>query len=141
MCWKGFVAIRMVEENPRMVEETGLMANIPASCLACTMTVFPCLPPVRCIKQISFFSPTIVSRSGGMGHKANAYKYALTLVDVASRYKAAEPLTTKDSKEVASASERIYKCGPLALPKLLQVDWSREFMGEVPRLMVKHKTV
>ena len=29
------------------------------------------------------------------------YKYALTVVDVASRYKEAEPLTSKDSKEVA----------------------------------------
>ena len=29
------------------------------------------------------------------------YKYALTVVDVASRFKAAEPLTSKDSDEVA----------------------------------------
>ena len=31
------------------------------------------------------------------------YKYALTVVDVASRYKEAEPLTTKESAEVATA--------------------------------------
>ena len=34
------------------------------------------------------------------------YKYALTVVDVASRYKEAEPLTSKDSGEVAKALDR-----------------------------------
>lgn len=47
------------------------------------------------------------------------YKYALTVVDVASRYKAAEPLTTKTAKEVADALAHIYKRGPLRWPKLL----------------------
>ena len=35
------------------------------------------------------------------------FKYALTVVDVASRYKAAEPLSTKEAAEVATALERI----------------------------------
>ena len=59
------------------------------------------------------------------------YKYALTVVDVASRFKAAEPLATKEAKEVADALSRIYKRGPLKWPKLLQVDPGREFMGAV----------
>ena len=66
------------------------------------------------------------------------YKYALTLVDVASRYKEAEPLTSKDSKEVTQAFEKIYK-RHLKYPKLLQVDPGREFMGAVTQLMEKHK--
>ena len=37
------------------------------------------------------------------------YRYALTLVDVGTRYKEAEPLTSKDSKEVARAFEKIYR--------------------------------
>ena len=37
------------------------------------------------------------------------YKYALTVVDIESRYKEAVPLTLKDSKEVAKAFENIYK--------------------------------
>ena len=37
------------------------------------------------------------------------YKYALTVVDVASRYKEAEPLTSKDSGEVAKAFQSIYR--------------------------------
>ena len=35
--------------------------------------------------------------------RQKTYKYALTVVDVASRYKAAEPLATKEAKEVADA--------------------------------------
>ena len=50
------------------------------------------------------------------------YKYALTVVDVASRYKEAEPLTDKSVTEVAAALGRIYKRGPLTWPRLLQVD-------------------
>ena len=47
------------------------------------------------------------------------FKYALTVVDVASRYKEAEPLTTKEAKGVAAALERIYSRGPFKWPKLL----------------------
>ena len=66
------------------------------------------------------------------------YKYALTVVDVASRYKEAEPLTSKSAAEVADALERIYKRSPLRWPKLLQVDPGREFMGAVSQLLAKH---
>ena len=62
------------------------------------------------------------------------YKYALTVVDVASRYKEAEPLASKESAEVAKAFSTIYK-RVLRWPKLLQVDPGREFMGEVNKLM------
>ena len=46
--------------------------------------------------------------------KANArswkeYKYTLTVVDVASRSKATEPLTSKDFSEVSKAFQTIYK--------------------------------
>ena len=41
-------------------------------------------------------------------HERKVYKYALTVVDVASRYKEAEPLTSKDSSEVAKAFVAIY---------------------------------
>ena len=67
------------------------------------------------------------------GHKT--YKYALTVVDVASRYKEAEPLSTKESAEVSKAFSTIYKRSRLKWPKLLQVDPGREFMGEVNKLM------
>ena len=68
------------------------------------------------------------------------YKYALTVVYVASRYKEAEPLASKESAEVAKAFSTIYKRSRLKWPKLLQVDPGREFMGEVNKLM-KSKNV
>ena len=71
------------------------------------------------------------------GRVNKTYRYALTLVDVGTRYKEAEPLTSKDSKEVAKAFEKIYS-RHLKYPKLLQVDPGREFMGAVSQLMEKH---
>ena len=72
--------------------------------------------------------------------RRKTYKYALTVVDIASRYKEAEPLTSKDSNEVARAFQAIYKRGPLTWPQMLQVDPGRQFMGSVTKEMEKHKT-
>ena len=66
------------------------------------------------------------------------FRYTLTVVDVTSRYKEAEPLTSKTAAEVANALSRIYIRGPLKWPKLLQVDPGREFMGAVSQLLAKH---
>ena len=66
------------------------------------------------------------------------YKYALTVVDVASRYKEAEPLASKESAEVATAFVKIYKHSRLKWPKLLQVDPGREFMGAANKVMKAH---
>ena len=67
------------------------------------------------------------------------FRYALTVVDVASRYKKAEPLTSKTVAEVADALSRIYRLGPLKWPKLLQVDPGRELMGAVSQVLAKHR--
>ena len=48
----------------------------------------------------------------GRGQGRRTYKYALTLVAVASRYKEAEPLTSKEAAEIAGAFRRIYTRGP-----------------------------
>ena len=72
--------------------------------------------------------------------RRKTYKYALTVVDIASRYKEAEPLTSKDSNEVAKAFQAIYRRGPLTWPQTLQVNPGREFMGGVTKEMEKHKT-
>ena len=69
------------------------------------------------------------------------YKYALTVVDVASRYKAAEALVSKESDEVARGFAKIYRHGPLKWSQLLQVDPGRECMGAVTKAMGEHKTV
>ena len=72
--------------------------------------------------------------------RRKTYKYALTVVDIASRYKEVEPLTSKDSCEVARAFQAIYRRSPLTWPSTLQVDPGREFMGGVTKEMEKHKT-
>ena len=64
--------------------------------------------------------------------------YALTAVDVASRYKEAEPQTSKTAAAIAECLARVYKHSPLQWPKLLQVDPGRDFMGAVSQLLAKH---
>ena len=65
------------------------------------------------------------------------YKYALVVVDIASRYKDAEPLTSKESREISEAFKKIYS-RRLKYPKTLMVDPGKEFMGEVSKLMNYH---
>ena len=70
--------------------------------------------------------------------KKKTYKYALNIVDVASRYKGSYQLTTKNSKEVAQACQWIYENTPLNSPKTLIVDDGKEFYGDTTKLMEKH---
>ena len=103
------------------------------------------LPPPKYIPRPKFdvHSPNTVHQADliflthdKVGRKT--YKYALVVVDIASRYKDAEPLQSKYANEVAKAFESIYKRGPLKYPKLIQVDPGKEFMGAVTTLFNKH---
>ena len=73
--------------------------------------------------------------------KKKTYKYALNVVDVASRYKGSYQLTTKNAKEVAQAFQWIYENTPLNYPKTLIVDDGKEFYSEVTKLMEKHDVI
>ena len=66
--------------------------------------------------------------------KRKTYKYALVVVDIASRYVDAEPLTSKYSAEVSKAFEKIYS-RRLKWPETIIIDPGTEFMGEVTRVM------
>ena len=70
--------------------------------------------------------------------KKKIYKYALNIVDVASRYKGSYQLATKNSKEVAQAFQWIYENTPLTYPKTLIVDDGKEFYEDTTKLMEKH---
>ena len=72
--------------------------------------------------------------------EGNTYKYILTRIDVASRYKVARPLRTKKSSEVAFVLEAaIYKkSGVLKYPKVFQCDNGSELKNEVTKLLEKH---
>jgi len=65
------------------------------------------------------------------------YRYALVVIDVATRYKDAEALTSKESQEVAKALEKIYS-RKLKFPKTLIIDPGKEFMGSVTQLLERH---
>lgn len=69
----------------------------------------------------------------------NKYKYILSGIDAASRYKVARPLRSKKAKEVAAMIEDIYKAGPLTYPKTFQCDNGSEFKADVSKLLEKHK--
>ena len=49
--------------------------------------------------------------------KNKTYKYALNIVDVASRYKGSYQLTSKNAKEVAQAFQWIYENTPLIIQR------------------------
>ena len=73
--------------------------------------------------------------------KKKTYKYALNIVDVASRYKGSYQLTTKNTKEVAQAFQWIYQNTPLNYPKTLIVDDGKEFYRDTAKLMEKHDVI
>jgi hypothetical protein len=65
--------------------------------------------------------------------KRRTYKYALVVVDIASRYTDAEALGSKYSTEVAKALTRIYS-RKMEWPKTIMVDSGTEFMGEITKV-------
>ena len=60
------------------------------------------------------------------------------MVDIASRYKDAEALSSKESSEVAKAFQKIYS-RKFYWPEVLMTDPGKEFFGGVTTLMNKHK--
>ena len=139
--WKGLAAVKKLAKAARVTED------IARAWLAKQALWQVYLPAPRYIPRSKFD----VSRPNAV-HQADllflphdklprgkkVYKYALTVVDVASRYKAAEPLTSKESEEVSQGFAKIYKKGPLKWPQMLQVDPGREFMGGVTKIMGEH---
>ena len=77
-----------------------------------------------------------------MPHNAfegNTYKYILTGVDVASRYKVPRPLRIKKLSKITFVLEAIYKKGGVfKYPKVFQCDNGPEFKNEVTKLLEKH---
>ena len=74
-------------------------------------------------------------------YKKKMYKYALNMVDVASRYEGSYQLTTENSKEVAWAFQRIYGNTLLTYPKTLIIDDCKAFYGETTKSMEKHDVI
>ena len=68
----------------------------------------------------------------------NKYKYILSGIDVASRYKVARPMRTKRAKDVADIIADIYKVGLLSYPKIFRCDNGSKFKAEVTKILEKH---
>ena len=137
--WKGLAAIKKLSEaakvperrSKRMAEETSYLADLFTCTKKNTSTKVWYLMPNEVHQADLLFLP-----HDRIGRKT--YKYALTIVDVASRYKEAQPIGSKNSKEVAEALTKIYKRSSLKWPKLLQIDPGSEFMGDFKKLLDKH---
>ena len=141
--WKGLAAVKKLSSTAKVEEE------VAKRWLAKQALWQIYLPAPRYIPRPKFdvSLPNAVHQADPLflthdklPHRRKVYKYALTVVDVASRYKVADPLTSKESDEVSKAFQRIYKRGPLKWPQLLQVDPGREFMGTVTKVMENNKT-
>ena len=139
--WKGISAIKKLADAAKVPE------NVVKQWLYKQAIWQIYLPALRYVRRPKFdvATPNSVHQADllflphdKLGRKT--YKYALTVVDITSRYKEAEPLTSKDSNEVARAFQAIYRRSPLTWPSTLQVDPGREFMGGVTKEMEKHKT-
>ena len=118
-----------------MAGQAGPLADLPSRAAAHTSTEIRCTHTQRGPPSRPSFSAVRQTPP-----RVQSFKYALTVADVASRYKEAEPLTSKNSDEFARAFQKIYKRGPLKWPQMLQVDLGREFMGAVTKEMKNHKT-
>ena len=71
--------------------------------------------------------------------EGNTYKYILTGIDVALRYKVARPLRTKKLSEVAYVLEAIYKKdGVFKYPRVFQCDNGSAFKNELTKRLEKH---
>ena len=68
----------------------------------------------------------------------NKYKYILAGIDVASRFKVARLLKTKQAHDVAEMIADIYKVDPLTYPKIFQCDNGSKFKREVTKMSEKH---
>ena len=67
------------------------------------------------------------------------YKYILAGIDVASKFKVARPLRTKQARDVPEMIADIYKVVPLKYPKIFQCDNGSEFKGEVTKMLEKNE--
>ena len=135
--WKGIAAIKKLAVAAKVSENTAKQWLIKQA----IWQIFHIPRP-----KFDVSSPNAVNQADllflphdKLPHRCKLFKYALIVVDIASRYKEAEPLTSKESAEVSKAFQKIYKRRPLKWPQLLQVDPGKEFMGAVTKEMENHK--
>lgn len=137
---KGLAAIKKLAEAAKVSEEVvqvwlrkqaAWQVYLPAS-QHIQGPKFDVSTPNKVHQADLLFCPTTPWGGGG---DEKTFNFVLTVVDMASRYKEAELLTSEETVEVAGAFQRIYSCGPLRWPQLLQVDPGHESMCSVSKVM------
>ena len=142
--WKGYSAV------PKLAKKAGVSESVAKSWLEKQAMWQIYLPPPKYIPRPHWVidKPNEIHQADllflphdTVGRKT--YKYALVVVDVASRYKDAEAITSKESYEVSKAFKKIYSKKPSRLrwPKRLMVDPGKEFMGSVTTLMKSKRVI
>ena len=71
----------------------------------------------------------------------NMYKYILSGIDVASKYKVARPMRTKQAADIANMIADIYKVGPRTCLRIFQCDNGSEFKAEVTKMLQKRGVI
>jgi len=111
--WKGIAAIKKLAEAAKVSEETTKQWLIKQALADVVLHTFLALKfDVSSTKPVHQADLLFLPHDK-LPRGRKVYKYALTVVGVASRYKEADPLTSKDTAEVAKAFESIYKRSPL----------------------------
>ena len=107
--WKGLAAVKKLSSISKVSEEVAKRWLVKQA----LWQIY--LPAPRYIPRPKFdvSTPNAVHQADlpflphdKLLHGKKVYKYALTVVDVASRYKTAEALTSKESDEVSKAFQR-----------------------------------
>ena len=129
--WRGETAVN------RLVKATGCTAKEARDWLSVQPLWQIYLPPPKHIRRARF-----TGHVPNDAHQLDLYlpedagkKYALTLIDIGTRYKEAEPVRDKTTAAVLAALTKIYKPSrsPLRWPGILHVDSGKEFMGAFAR--------
>ena len=132
---KGIAAIKKLAEAAKVPEETAKKWLIRQVLWQIFLPVPRRIPPLKfdvpMPKKVHQADLAFLPHKLPRGRKV--FKYTLTVVNMPSCYKEAEPVTSKNSDEVAEAFQKIYKRSPLKCLEMLQVDPGREFMGAVTK--------
>ena len=140
--WRGKISIQRLVKASRSTKEEAERWLLKQLLYQIYLPAPKYIP--RCNASMSLFAkPNDIHQSDllSLPHdkfKKKTYKYALNIVDVASRYKRSYQLTSKYAKEVAQAFQWIYENTPLNYPKTLIADDGKEFYGDTTKLMEKH---
>ena len=136
--WKGHAAI------PKLAQAATVSENIAEKWLEKQALWQVYLPPPKYVPRPRWTvnKPNQIHQADLLflphdTFKRKTYRYALVVIDVASRYKDAEALTSKESSEIAKCLSKIYS-RKLSWPVTLIVDPGREFMGSVTKIMKQH---